>query len=327
MSFPSWGIASWSGFWNYRKLAQRITRIVKDQSTDQIHCGKVLPEGFVVSRVAKRLKIPYLCYVHGEELNIASGSRELRWMTRSTFSSASTIIANSQNTAALLRDEWNVCDGQLRVLHPGVDIARFRPVDRDPDVRKALGWNDRPVILTVGRLQKRKGHDQLIRAMPQLLEKFPNLLYSIVGDGPERHDLGQLVNQLNLTNSIDFRGESSDAEMLQCYQQCDLFALPNRTVDGDFEGFGMVLLEAQSCGTPVIAGKSGGTGEAMRHDETGVRVNCDSVDELAHAIGRLLVNENLRRGMCSAGRQWAVDNFGWSSLVTQATAVFDGVDI
>lgn len=322
MSFPSWGIASWSGLTNYRKLTKRIANVAQSQDTEQIHCGKVLPEGFAASRAAKRLRIPYLCYVHGEELNIAAGSRELRWMTRATLSSASRIIANSQNTAQLLRDDWNLSEHQLRVLHPGVDLERFRPADRDLGVRKRLGWGDRPVILTVGRLQQRKGQDQLIRAMPSLVKRHPNLLYSIIGDGPERKRLGQLARDVRVVDSIEFREEVDDAEMVNCYQQCNVFALPNRTVDGDFEGFGMVLLEAQACGKPVITGTSGGTGEAMQHGKTGIRVDCNSVDTLAEAIDRILADADLQRVLGTTGHQWATANFGWSSLVEQASTAF-----
>ena len=100
------------------------------------------------------------------------------------------------------------------------------------------------MVLTVGRLQKRKGQDQMIRAMPAWCESVPNVLYSIVGDGEERQALEELVLSESVTEHVQFAGEIGDEGLLQCYQQCDLFALPNRQVGQDIEGFGMVLLEA-----------------------------------------------------------------------------------
>ena len=322
MSFPTWGVASRSGLACYRQLAKRVERMIEAHKPDQLHCGKVLPEGFVAWWLKRKLSIPYLVYVHGEELNIAAGSRELSWMTRRVLRSAERVIANSENTAGLLRDDWGVSEEQLRVLHPGVDIDRFCPAERDLAVRGQLGWNDRPVILTVGRLQKRKGQDQLIRALPKLIDTYPDILYSIVGDGPERDALDRLVAELGVGEFVDFRGEVSDAEMVSCYQQCDIFALPNRTVDGDFEGFGMVLLEAQACGRPVIAGASGGTNEAMCDGQTGYVVNCASMSELCEMSDDLLADRDQRASMGRLGREWTTANFGWNSLAAKALEMF-----
>jgi phosphatidylinositol alpha-1,6-mannosyltransferase len=209
-------------------------------------------------------------------------------------------------------------------MHPGVDVERFVPSEADEDVRATLGWRNRKVILTVGRLQKRKGHDMLIRALPEVRRAFPDVLYSIVGDGDEHDSLRQLVAELGLSEFVQFRGETSDEELIRCYQQCDLFVLPNRDVNGDFEGFGMVLLEAQACGKPVVAGASGGTAETMSIPETGHVVLCDRPDELAELVTRLLADEPLRATMGEAARAWAVERFSWESLSRQAHELFFG---
>ena len=148
-------------------------------------------------------------------------------------------------------------------------------------MRARLGWGERRVVLTVGRLQKRKGHDMMIRALPAIRRAVPDVLYAIVGDGEERAALEQLAEQEGVRQSVQFLGEVDDETLVRCYQQCDLFALPNRQVGGDIEGFGMVLLEAQACGRPVLAGASGGTAETMRVPETGRVVPCDRPQELA----------------------------------------------
>src|SRR5690606_26326033 len=155
----------------------------------------------------------------------------------------------------------------------------------------------RPVILTVGRLQKRKGHDQMLRALPAIRAAVPDILYVIAGNGEERDALETLMESLGLQNHVQFCGEITDSELVDCYQQCDLFVLPNRQIGDDLEGFGMVLLEAQACGKPVVAGNSGGTLEAMFPEKTGRLVRCDSPDELSKAVIDLLRDPDRLRQM------------------------------
>jgi phosphatidylinositol alpha-1,6-mannosyltransferase len=274
--------------------------------------------------IVKRWRgLPYLCYVHGEEMQIATLSRELGWLTRRVLRGAERVIANSRNTERILRDEWQLPAGCVQVLHPGVDTERFVPAGRDRTVRARLGWGDRRVVLTVGRLQKRKGHDQMILALASIRKALPDLLYAIVGEGEERPYLQNLVTREGLSDHVQFLGELDDNDMLRCYQQCDLFVLPNRQVGKDIEGFGMVLLEAQACGKAVLAGASGGTAETMHIPETGQVVNCDGSHELAARVTDLLSDLGRLVRMGAAARQWVVQQFDWAALSQQAEQLFE----
>jgi phosphatidylinositol alpha-1,6-mannosyltransferase len=232
------------------------------------------------------------------------------------------LIANSRSTERMLRDLWSVPADQVRVLNPGVDVGRFMPAAADPDVRARLGWRDRSVILTVGRLQKRKGHDRMISAMREILKTHPSALYAIVGDGEELPFLRKLVDEHGLAGNVQFLGELCDEDLIRCYQQCDLFVLPNRQVGKDVEGFGMVLLEAQACAKPVVAGDSGGTRETMRIPESGRIVDCDDVTALAGCVSDLLDDPAQLEHMGQAGRQLVVERFDWEALCRQATRLF-----
>ena len=322
LAFPTWGVASAAGLSHYRAAARKLRGLIDDNHFEAIHCGKLLPEGFLAWWLRRRTGLPYICYVHGEELRVVQTSRELKWMARRVLAGAQTIIANSRHTAELLGREWQVPSERVQLLYPGVDTSRFVPAARCEQTRARLGWGNRPVVLTVGRLQIRKGQDQMIRALRQIRQTIPDVLYEIVGDGEERPRLETLVRDEGVSDHVQFRGEASDAEMIECYQQCDLFALPNREVAGDFEGFGMVLLEAQACGKPVLAGASGGTAETMRIPETGRIVDCSRPEPLAEAIAELLSDRPLRERMGTAARRWAVENFDWEALSRMAGAVF-----
>ena len=159
--------------------------------------------------------------------------------------------------------------------------------------------------------------------LPLLLPRFPNLLYAIVGDGEERVAFERLTAELGLQQHVRFHGEVVHNQLLTCYQQCNLFVLPNRTVGKDFEGFGMVLLEAQACGKPVVAGASGGTVETMRIPETGRIVACDTPEPLAAVLIELLADQGLQRQMGQAARAWVEEKFDWSALARQALVLFD----
>jgi phosphatidylinositol alpha-1,6-mannosyltransferase len=266
--------------------------------------------------------IPYACYVHGEDVNAASTSRELRWLASRVLRGADFVIPNSRNTERILKEEWFVPDARIRLLHPGVDTQFFVPAARSREIRTRLGWGDRPVVLTVGRLQKRKGHDQMILALSAIRRIIPDILYAIVGAGQERVFLEHLIARENLKAHVQLLGEPDDDRLRNCYQQCDLFVLPNRQVGRDIEGFGMVLLEAQACGKPVVAGASGGTAETMRIPETGRVVCCDGPEELASLVALLLGDRDLLARMGQAARRWVVERFDWAVLSQQARQLF-----
>jgi phosphatidyl-myo-inositol dimannoside synthase len=257
-------------------------------------------------------------------MNYAASSRELSWLARRVLRGAEFVVANSENTGRILDEQWGLPRGRIRVIHPGVDADRFTPAARDQRARAALGWGDRPVVMTAGRLQRRKGHDQMIRALRTIRESIPDVLYAIVGDGEERDYLGELVDRERQEGHVQFLGALDDDGLIRCYQQCDLFVLPNRQVGEDIEGFGMVLVEAQACGKPVVAGASGGTAETMRIPETGRVVPCEGPDQLAAVVVSLLGDRPLLDRMGAEARSWAAGHFDWSVLVRQAEGLLLG---
>ncbi len=325
LSLATWSVKSPRGLLAYGRAVRRLCARVRDSGVAMIHCGRPLPEGVMALAVRAIRGTPYLCYVHGEELAIAASSRELTWLVRRVLAQARGVIANSGNTARLLGEQWQVPSGKLRLLHPGVDTRHYAPAPRDARQRERLGWAGRRVVLTVGRLQRRKGQDNLIRALPRVRELVPDVLYAVVGEGEERRALEGLVRDLGVEEAVSFMGEVDDPTLLRCYQQCDLFVLPNRDVAGDFEGFGIVLIEAQACGKAVLAGTSGGTAETMRPGVSGRLVDGQSPPAIADAIRDLLVDPAHLARMGDAGRAWVVDQFDWSVLARRAEALFAGL--
>lgn len=319
LSLRDWGTFRPNSFWRYRRLARKVSKYVRDCASETVHAARVLPEGWIAYLLHRTQGIPYVVYVHGEDVCTASWSREQSWMVRRVLKNAEKVIANSNNTANILRQDWGTA---CQVLYPGVDCNYFVSSPRNESVRDELGWGNRPTVLTVGRLQKRKGQDMMIQAIPEIVASVPDFLYAICGGGEERGPLETLVESLGLSRHVQFMGEPSDTVLLSAYQQCDLFALPNREVERDIEGFGMVLVEAQSCGRAVLAGDSGGTRETMEVDKTGVIVNCTDVNALGRAIVELFLDQNRRESMGNLASLHVRRKFDWKILSEQAIRLF-----
>ena len=180
----------------------------------------------------------------------------------------------------------------------------------------------RRVVLTVGALQKRKGQDMMIRALPEIRARCPDVSTRSSARAGSAPTCRISSRSSDVTGPFSFAVVPADDELVECYQQCDLFALPNRQVGWDFEGFGIVLLEAQACAKPVIAGQSGGTSETIQAGRTGEVVPCESPGALAQATVAMLEQPQQRAAMGRCGRQWVVERFDWAILAGQAHALF-----
>ena len=197
-------------------------------------------------------------------------------------------------------------------IAPGIDVEHFISTDAS-SLRESLGLADKKVIVSVGRLVHRKGQDHLIEAMPEILKNVPRAHLLLVGEGPYREHLQNLVHQLKLESSVTFIGriQYQDLPMYICVG--DIFAMPSRSrlMGLEVEGLGIVYLEASSCGLPVLAGDSGGAPDAVIQNETGLVVSGTDNKEIASAAVALLTNLEASQKMGTVGRQWIVDNWRW----------------
>ncbi len=255
-----------------------------------VHAGRVLPEGLVGWLVARLIRRPLVIYAHGEEITTWRQPAKFRAM-RFTYRHADAVIANSEFTRRELL-AIGVPGERIVRISPGGDTARFRPGLPTEDLFRRLNLSpDTPLILSVGRLSRRKGFDQVIRALPEVLARFPRTHYAIVGIGEDEEYLASLARECGVADRVHFLGHVPMEELPRWYNACRVFAMPNRAIDGDNEGFGMVFLEAAACGRPSLAGRDGGTGDAVIEGVTGLRVDGGSVAAVADGLCRLLARE------------------------------------
>jgi len=309
LATPRWGLLDPPGLLHHLRTARTIRRLARPRPAI-VHCARVLPEGVAAWIARQAGGPPYVCWSHGEDLATAGLSRDLTMTTRLVLRGGAAALANSRNTAELLVG-LGVPAGEVHVAYPGVDPDRFRPDVDGSAVRARLLGDASVLLLSVGRLQRRKGHDLVIRALAALGESASAFRWVVVGTGEEEPTLRRLARDLGVEERIVFAGKVSDEELPAYYAACDVFLLPNRREGEDIEGFGIVFLEAQATARPVIAGSTGGAPEAVADGETGILVGGTDVEELAEALRRLAGSEELRRRLGEAGRRRVREEFSW----------------
>jgi len=269
-----------------------------------------------LEHVDNRLFSNIICLAHGTEI---AGQLPINKSTRirNAYLKARYIIANSHYTASLLLPYIDKPD-KIHVIFPGIQPP-ISLLTRDDSIKNTLTAYG-PKIITVARLDQRKGHHHIIRIMPTLLKHFPDLLYIIVGDGPERAPLQQLARDLGVIKSVLFMGTLAGPEKSACLQHSDLFVMPGSAVGNNVEGFGMAYIEAASFGLPAIACNTGGAGEAVLHNQTGLVSEPNDLQQLQINILTLLKNRDLRARLGSNAQKRS-NSFLWDNKVLEYKAL------
>ncbi len=296
----------------------------------KFHCGQVLSSG-IAGLLCKRLfKIAYVVYVYGSETFRLGKGRRGKWLMRKVLNESQTVVSISDSTSKEL-EGFGVNRKKIVKICPGVDSRRFCPKAKDKDLTERLGLDGMKVILTVARLDQRKGHDMVMKALSRISREKKtksvqgeelNPVYSkyvIVGKGIEEERLKELSGKLEIEDTVLFTGYVPDDQIVDYYNLCDVFVMPNRvtkgtSLEGDIQGFGISFVEAAACEKPAIAGRSGGTAEAVLDGVTGILVEPESEKEIADAIRRLIEDEELALKMGRAGRERAKKEFDWQKL-------------
>jgi phosphatidylinositol alpha-1,6-mannosyltransferase len=200
-------------------------------------------------------------------------------------------------------------------IAPGIDTKHFAPRNARADLVEKYRLEGRRVIVSVGRLVHRKGQDELVKAMPKILEQFPDAILLFVGEGPIKQMLFNSAKQLGVLPKVVFAGRVSHHDLPDYICLGEIFAMPVRSrFSGlEVEGLGIVYLEASACGLPVVVGNSGGAVDAVLDQKTGLLVDGTKSDQIAQAICELLSNPERAKQMGQAGRDWVIKNWQLSN--------------
>jgi len=294
-----------------------LTWIALRHRIDAIHVIVWNPGAVAAWVVSRLIGVPYYVTAHAREVFLRRTSRTRRLMS-AVFRGARMVFAVSHYTKSILVRE-GVPSDHIKVILNGTDACKFNPDVNTSTVRKRFDLDGKRLILTVSRLEPRKGIDHVLRVLVPLVKAFPDILYMVVGDGRERSRWTELARDLGLTEHVRFIHHIEEEEMIQLYAACDLFVLPCRelVVGGevlDAEGFGIAFLEANACGKPVVAGRSGGAVDAVKDGETGLLVDPRDEKAISGAIERLLCDRDLAERLGRNGRRRVVEYLDWRHL-------------
>lgn len=294
-----------------------VRRLLVDGAFDGAYAvswSAVVPV-WLAARTGRR--VPVGLAVHGRELLLQPmRTRLASWayntMRRNMVRHARLLLPVSNYTASLL-EPFGIPPGKIHVVNNGTNPDVFTPTDGSR-IRRELQVGDRPFLLSVCRLVGRKGVDTVLKALPAVLAERPDIVYVVAGEGPEAGDLKALASALGLLDNVRFVGRIPYADLPAYYSAASMFVLPARQAEPDVEGFGIVFLEANACGTPVIGARAGGVPDAIVDGETGLLVPPDDPEALARAILELLGNPERALAMGNAGRQRVEADFNWPAV-------------
>lgn len=268
----------------------------------RVLCAGQATAGAVAAWLAARaFGIPYVVItVSGDLLSWRYGAGLLR----AILGGADAVVAISRFSEARLLESAKV--RRSAIVNPplSLDLSAGR---RD---RGLFGINDDAiVVLTVARLVARKGVEQVIDALAPLMKKEPRLVYAVAGSGPEREALQARAQAAGIADRVKFLGFVGDDRLPSLYLSSDIFILPAFSDRRDAEGFGIVYVEAQAAGLPVIASSEGGAPETVDPEESGLLVKPQDVAQIRGALQRLVDDSALRKWMGEKGKAWVAARF------------------
>ncbi|MFJ5731925.1 glycosyltransferase family 4 protein [Streptomyces paradoxus] len=300
-------------------VTRRAAGLLREHGCTSVWFGAAAPLGLMAPALRAAGAGRLVATTHGHEAGWAQ-LPAARQLLRRIGDSTDTITYLGEYTRSRIASALTPgAAARMAQLPPGVDEKTFHPGSGGEEVRARLGLTDRPVVVCVSRLVRRKGQDTLIRAMPRILAAEPDTVLLIVGGGPYEKDLRRLAHETGVASAVRFTGAVPWSELPAHYGAGDVFAMPCRTRRGglDVEGLGIVYLEASATGLPVVAGDSGGAPDAVLDGETGWVVRGGSPEEAADRITVLLADAELRRRMGERGREWVEEKWRWDLLAEQ----------
>jgi len=273
----------------------------------------LLNMGKVAIGIKRFLRIPYTVILHGFDVaQAASVGGRRRAAAKEILANAALVICNSGYTAFLAKT-LGIPETRIATVNP----PPWLPLDESADMsevaafRKKHGLEGKFVLLTVSRLVERKGIDTCIDAVAALRAAGRDVKYVVVGEGLHKGHLKHRAAQMNVADDVIFLGALDTESLPVAYAACDVFVMvPRGLKSGDIEGFGIVYLEANIFGKPVIGSRTGGVPEAVIHEKTGLLIEPDSPSQLAEAVAALMDNSTLRQDLGEGGRQRLKRDYG-----------------
>lgn len=279
-------------------------------------------------------KYPYIIACHGADVlalhhDSSYGAKPIfKWLGRAALRQARAIFAVSKFTAGEVA-KLGVEATKIKVFPNGVDYRNFKPlpVEREKLLSKyGIPDSKSKLLLTVAQLNIRKGIDTVLKIVGELKREGHFIYYIIIGNGEEEENFRGLIKQYEIEDRVFLLKKINDKELIRFYNVCDLFLLLSR-YEGDInvEGFGIVFLEANACGKPVIAGNSGGIPDAVNDGKNGFLVEPQDIRTIKEKIIYLLENPDICHKMGEYGRRRVESEYNWKKITNDMLNYMEGL--
>jgi len=315
---------SWKAHRLLRSIPSHIKRSLEAEAPCLVH-AHFGPDALDAWPLARALNLPMLVTLHGYDINTyrdwweaGKGGPAMRTYPRRLLKLVEQPRVGFIAVSEAIRQraiEFGIPGEKITVNYIGIDTSKFAP--------GSIPIAQRPAhVLFVGRLVEKKGCRYLIEAMSAVQKDVPDARLIVVGDGPLRHSLEQLAQRIGV--NVDFRGAQSSAYVKRELNAARVFCLPSVTAEsGDAEGFGLVLLEAQASGVPVVTSARGGAAEGIREGVTGYRFAEGDIEILAAKLISLLKENKILRQMSEQGSRYVAQEFDLTHRARQLEILYD----
>jgi glycosyltransferase involved in cell wall biosynthesis len=286
------------------KFTLALLRYLLQKRPQHVFCGHI-KLAVLIKTLCQPLGIPYTILTYGKEV-----WEPLKNQERSALVSSAAIWTISRYSRDRACDANDINPQQVRILSCAIDSDKFTPGVKAPELIEKYGLNNAKVLMTVARLWSGdiyKGVDVTIRALPQIIEAFPEVKYLVIGRGDDQPRLAQLAKDLGVSDRVIFAGFIATEALMLHYRLADAYVMPSQ------EGFGIVYLEAMACGIPVLSGDDDGSADPLQDGKLGWRVPHRNPDAVATACIEILQGQDQR---CDGGwlREQAIAIFGMEAF-------------
>ncbi len=294
---------------------RNLFKALRGTRPDWLIVGEILPLGTVAWLLSHIIKFKYAVFLHGLDFSMAQRGAWKKFLSKKILKTANVILcANSKTSAdvgAFISDT-----NKVFTVNPGVDPTPpvVRP-ERCAGLRANYGLENCVVLTTLGRLVARKGVEQVLAVLPSVIEEYPDLRYVIIGRGPEEARIKSLISDPSLLGKVFLLTDVAEDEKWTWLEISDIFIMPTHQIGDDYEGFGIVYLEANLAGKPVIAAKSGGVADAVNDGINGLLVPENDSRALFEAIMKLVKDPELATKLGEQGRLRVLKDFAWPDAI------------
>lgn len=298
----------------WQKTALQHLSVPDVSAYDLVHSLFDFPYCVLAARAAKKYHKPFIMGAQGTYGVLPLTFFPEKYLLQWSYAQAKHVLVPSQFTKEMIQ-KYSHKQYPIRVVHNGVNLSRFLKQSSEL-ARWQKHFQGKTVLLTVGGLKPRKGQDLIIRALPEIRKVCPTAHYVLVGDSPWRATLEKLSQDADVSSNVEFLGIRDGDDLTGIFQACDLYVHTPRVANLQFEGFGIVYLEAGACAKASVATDAGGIRDAVIDGKTGVIVPSEDVSAISNAVIDLLQNPEKRERLGKEGRRYA-EKHAWSAIAEQ----------